>query len=153
MNITFRLAELPDEAPMELLLLADPSRALVEAYLREGSCFLACAGSEVVGEFVLIDTAPAVMEIVNAAVRPDMQGKGIGKLLIERAIEEAKRRGAAHIDIGTGNSSLHQLKLYQRCGFRIVGIDRDFFLRHYDEEIVEDGIPCRDMIRLRMDCR
>lgn len=38
--------------------------------------------------------------------------------------------------------------LYQKCGFRIVGIDRDFFTDHYPEPIYENGIWCRDMIRL-----
>ncbi|MNW16937.1 putative N-acetyltransferase YvbK [compost metagenome] len=44
-----------------------------------------------------------------------------------------------------------QLYLYQKCGFRIVGVDVDFFVRHYEEAIEENGIPCRDMIRLAMD--
>ena len=36
----------------------------------------------------------------------------------------------------------------QKCGFRITGIDIDFFIRCYQEEIFENGIQCRDMIRL-----
>lgn len=35
--------------------------------------------------------------------------------------------------------------------FRITGIDRDFFIRHYDEEIFENGIQVIDMIRLSQD--
>ncbi|MNP68178.1 putative N-acetyltransferase YvbK [compost metagenome] len=71
--------------------------------------------------------------------------------MIKEAIKAARKMGGKTVEIGTGNSSLHQLKLYQRCGFRIVGVDRDFFIRHYDEEIIEDGIRCVDMIRLSMD--
>jgi hypothetical protein len=43
------------------------------------------------------------------------------------------------------------LALYQKCGFRIVGVDLDFFIRHYPEKIYENGIQCRDMIRLSLD--
>lgn len=66
------------------------------------------------------------------------------------AIEQAKREGYQKIEIGTGNSSIHQLALYQKCGFRITGIDQDFFIRNYEEEIYENGIQCRDMIRLTL---
>ena len=59
-----------------------------------------------------------------------------------------KKKGYKKIEIGTGNSSLGQLALYQKCGFRITGIDIDFFIRCYQEEIFENGIQCRDMIRL-----
>jgi hypothetical protein len=66
-------------------------------------------------------------------------------------MEAARRLGCRILEIGTGNSSFHQLKLYQRCGFRITGVERDFFVRHYEEEIIEDGIRCVDMIRLAID--
>ncbi|WCN36270.1 hypothetical protein [Aneurinibacillus uraniidurans] len=36
------------------------------------------------------------------------------------------------VEIGTGNSSIGQLALYQKCGFRIIGVDRDFFIKHYN---------------------
>lgn len=44
------------------------------------------------------------------------------------------------------NSGIHQFYLYQKCGFRITGVDRNFFLTHYTEKIYENGIQCRDMI-------
>ncbi|MNP84355.1 putative N-acetyltransferase YvbK [compost metagenome] len=67
------------------------------------------------------------------------------------AIQNARLLGAKTIEVGTGNSSVGQLALYQKCGFRITGIDRDFFIRHYSEEIVENGIKVVDMIRLTLD--
>ena len=81
----------------------------------------------------------------------DQQGKGFGKQLVIDAIEVAKSRGYRTIEIGTGNSSIGQLALYQKCGFRITGVDIDFFIRHYPEEIFENSIQCRDMIRLSQD--
>lgn len=153
MNLHYRLLDAVHEAiPYELLLLADPSQAMIDDYIFRGQCSLAFnENNELVGEFVLLPTHPKTVEIVNIAVKEEHQGKGIGKELVARAIEEASRLGAKSVEIGTGNSSLPQLKLYQRCGFRIVGIDPDFFVRHYADDIIEDGIPCRDMIRLRID--
>ncbi|GGH26971.1 GNAT family N-acetyltransferase [Paenibacillus segetis] len=137
--------------PYDLLLLADPSKEIVDDYLHRGSCYIASLLEEIVGIFVLLRTRPETIEIVNVAVKEDFQNRGIGKRLVRSAIEKAKEEQVNTIEIGTGNSSILQLALYQKCGFRIVGVDQDFFVRHYDEEIFENGIQCRDMIRLRLE--
>lgn len=142
----------PGEAPpMELLLLADPSRKLVEEYLSRGETYVAVEDQRTVGVYVLLPTRPDTVELVNVAVAEELHGRGIGKSLVRHAVQTAKARGYRTLEVGTGNSSIGQLALYQKCGFRIVGVDIDFFTRHYEEEIYEDGIPCRDMIRLSQD--
>ena len=83
LNIEIRKL-MPNEAPpMNLLLLADPSSKLVEAYLQRGQCYVAVSGSDVVGEYVLLPTRPETVELVNVAVDEKFQGQGIGKLLIK----------------------------------------------------------------------
>lgn len=139
----------PDEAPpMDLLLLADPSKDLVEAYLERGTCFVAEIDEQIIGVYVLQESTTETVEIVNVAVAEQYQGEGLGKRLINHAIHHAKSQGYVSIEIGTGNSGMGQLALYQKCGFRITDIDRDFFTRNYPEAIYENGIQCRDMIRL-----
>ncbi|WDQ35264.1 MULTISPECIES: GNAT family N-acetyltransferase [Paenibacillus] len=150
-KLSFRILDWEEEKPYQLLLMADPSKAIVDEYLSRGVCFIAEYEGEMVGEFVLLKTRPETVEIVNIAVQEELQGQGVGKHMIKEAIEAARRLGGRTVEIGTGNSSFHQLKLYQRCGFRIVGVDRDFFVKHYEEEIIEDGIRCVDMIRLSLD--
>ncbi|SHE12896.1 Uncharacterized N-acetyltransferase YvbK [Chlamydia abortus] len=140
-----------EEPPMELLLLADPSRDIVEGYLGRGKCYVAEEDGAVIGVYVLIPTRPETVELVNVAVEESRHGRGIGKQLVLHAVRTAREEGAWTIEVGTGNSSVAQLALYQKCGFRITGVDRDFFIRHYPMEIVENGIPCRDMIRLSQD--
>jgi ribosomal protein S18 acetylase RimI-like enzyme len=140
-----------EQPPLHLLLLADPSPGLVEAYLKRGQCFVAEVENCVVGVYVLLQTRPETVELVNIAVDENHQSKGLGKQLVYHAIQNAKLLEAKTIEIGTGNSSVGQLALYQKCGFRITGIDRDFFIRHYSEEIVENGIKVVDMIRLSLD--
>ncbi|MDN4494361.1 GNAT family N-acetyltransferase [Ureibacillus aquaedulcis] len=140
-----------EKVPMELLLLADPLKEIVEGYIDRGDCFVAERDQQVVGVYVLLPTRPKTVEIVNIAVHEGLQGRGVGKLLIKDAIQVAMSRGYKTIEIGTGNSSIGQLALYQKCGFRIVGIEFDFFIKHYSEEIFENGLQCRDMIRLAKD--
>ncbi|WP_366596394.1 GNAT family N-acetyltransferase [Bacillus pumilus] len=136
--------------PMDLLLLADPSKEKVLAYVQSGSCYAAFHEQEVIGVYVLSSLSQHSVEIMNVAVKESWQGRGIGKQLIRHAIAEAKAAGFHTIEIGTGNSSIQQLALYQKCGFRLTSIDRDFFLKHYDEPIYENGIQCMDMVRLSL---
>ncbi|MDM5219258.1 GNAT family N-acetyltransferase [Peribacillus sp. NJ11] len=137
-----------ESPPMHLLLLADPSRKLVEAYLGSGTCFVAEMDKRMIGVYVLLQKGPEMIEIMNIAVDERHHGKGIGKQLIGHAISHAREQGYKTIEIGTGNSGIGQLALYQKCGFRITGIDRDFFNINYTEAIYENGIQCQDMIRL-----
>ena len=151
MNVEIRKLSAGEQPPMELLLLADPSVKLVEEYLKRGECYVAALSNEIVAEYVLLPTRPETVEIVNVAVAETHQGRGIGKLLVQHAIQTAAMLGYKTIEIGTGNSGVGQLALYQKCGFRMTGIDKDFFVRHYEEAIFENGIQVVDMVRLSQD--
>ncbi|WP_079509316.1 GNAT family N-acetyltransferase [Mesobacillus jeotgali] len=138
-----------EQPPWNLILSADPSREMAAKYLKKGSCYVAVSDNEeTLGVIVLLPIAGNRIEIKNLAVAEPAQRKGIGKSLINYGIQAARNEGFEVIEIGTGNSSINQLALYQKAGFRITGIDKDFFLINYPEPIFENGIQCRDMIRL-----
>jgi ribosomal protein S18 acetylase RimI-like enzyme len=139
-----------ERIPIELMLLADPDEHVVNSYLGRSECFVMELNNAIVGVYVLLPTRPLTIELVNIAISDSYQGKGYGKHLVLDAINTARQEGYKTIEIGTGNSSVGQLALYQKCGFEIVGIDKDFFIRHYTEEIFENGIQCKDMIRLSL---
>ncbi|MEK4975764.1 GNAT family N-acetyltransferase [Bacillus sp. FSL K6-6540] len=137
--------------PMDLLLLADPSIRLVKEYVNRGHCYVAEESSQPIGVYVLLPTRPDTIELVNVAVSENLHGRGYGKQLVNHAIDQARELGYATIEVGTGSTGVEQLALYQKCGFRMTGIDRDFFVRHYDEEIYENGMRLRDMVRMSLD--
>lgn len=143
-----RLLKEDEGLPMDLLLEADPSEELVREYCESGCVYEAMVDDVLVGVYVLLPLSDTVMEIKNIAIAETMRGRGCGKKLILHALAEAKRLGFAAVEIGTGNSSVDQLMLYQKSGFRIDSVDHDFFTRNYPEPIIENGIRCRDMIRL-----
>ncbi|MDR4885995.1 GNAT family N-acetyltransferase [Fredinandcohnia sp. QZ13] len=149
--MVIRKLNINEQPPMDLLILADPSRILVEEYMQRGECFVAESDGQIIGEYVLLPTRPKTVELVNIAVKETHQGKGLGKQLLLNAIEVARSKGYRTIEVGTGNSSIGQIALYQKCGFRITGVDIDYFNRHYSEAIFENGIQCRDMVRLALD--
>lgn len=131
-----------------LLLLADPEWAQIAHYLHDSHCLVIREGQASVGIVAIMPIRPGVMEIMNVAVRPDRQGRGYGRQLVAAAQVYAQQQGATEVEVGTGDSSLGALALYQRCGFSIKAIDKDYFLRHYSAPIYEDGRQCRSRITL-----
>ncbi len=144
------IEQLKDPVPYDLLMLADPSEDAIKDYIKRGMTYV-YKDQEILGIYVLIQTRPLTFELVNIAVSERVQGSGIGKKMVLHAIKIAREQGGKVLEVGTGNSSLNQLALYQKCGFRITAIDKDFFLKHYDVAIIENGIKCIDMLRLSID--
>lgn len=139
--------------PYELLNMADPSDEAVKYYLEKGTCYIASSDNEIIGVYVLLQTRPFTIELVNVAIAEEYRGLGYGKKLVAHAIEEARKQGSHVIEVGTGNSGVKQLALYQKAGFTMTSIDLDFFRKHYSEPIWEDGIECRHMVRMSLDLK
>lgn len=147
-NFQIRAVQSSREIPYDLLALADPSEVQVKTYLEKGDCYIGSIGSVIVGVLVLLRIDRETLEIKNIAVKTSCQGKGYGKMLLQYAEKIARSEGYKTLRIGTGNSSMQQLALYQKQGFEKKRIIQDFFLVHYDKPIIENGIECKHMIIL-----
>lgn len=147
-NITIELLDKDAQTPYELLLLADPSKDLINAYLKESEIFVAKLNREIVGVIVLYPVDADSIEIKNIAVKPEFQNQGIGSFLMENTIRIASDYKEKSICIGTANSSVGQIRLYQKLGFEISGIKKDFFIENYAEPIFENGIQAKDLMIL-----
>lgn len=145
MNIQ-RYHHMPTEQMMALLLTADPDKSEVLSYLRH-SIILVCSDDQLCIGIAVLSTLKNTFELKNIAVADHHQGKGIAKQIIADVKRIAKELGAKRIEVGTGNSSLSQLALYQKCGFRMDHIEPDFF-KPYPEPIYENGIRCLDKVWL-----
>lgn len=133
----------------QLLLSADPSREIVDSYLKRAHKFELTSGKVLLGVVLLLDTRPETVEIVNIAVDESHQNHGYGEKLVRFACDWAKQQHYHTITIGTGSTSFAQLYLYQKCGFRVINIDRDFFVDNYEKPIIENKLVLKDMIRLK----
>lgn len=147
-NMTIQLLEQQDSLPYDLLLLADPSREMIDTYIRHSRVYVALISDIRVGVYVLTPLDAKKAEVKNIAVHESWQGRGLGKQLLADAAVKARELGFETLVIGTGNSSVAQLYLYQRSGFEITAIRKDFFVQHYPEPIYENGIACKHMIVL-----
>lgn len=147
-DVIIRPIEENEPVPHHLLFDADPSRALVDGYLPASMVFVAILDDKVIGVYVLYPIDSSVIEIKNIAVAGELQGKGIGTLMLKDAAEQSGIMGFSTIIIGTGNSSVGQLYLYQKMGYEITGIRKNFFTDNYREPLYENGIQVKHMVML-----
>jgi GNAT superfamily N-acetyltransferase len=142
----------PADAPMVLLLEADPSIEKVNEYVRESRCFVATVDAAVIGVYVVRKTASDAYELMNISVAQSHQKKGIGTELLKHAIALVRELRARCLTVGTVSFGYY-LTFYQRAGFRVISIDKDFFLKNYTEPMYENGIQLKDMLRLAIQYR
>lgn len=134
----------------ELFLIADPSIEKVNEYKDKSLAITAKNQSDdIIGFISFHNSFYTGFEINNIMVYDQYQFKGIAKELITRAEKIVKDTGGKYFEVSTGNSSISAFSLYQKAGFRIVGIERDYFLTRYKEKIIENSIECVDLIRFR----
>lgn len=134
-----------DEVPNHLLLLADENQELIDAYLTGSDGYRLTVAGQIVG-IGLLRVKDGTGEIMNIAVEPAYQGRGLGRALLNHMSEVARQQGLARLVIKTGNSGIRQIQLYQQQGFDLVGVNYNYFLEHYPEPIWENGIQCRHQL-------
>lgn len=137
-------------AHWQLFLRADPSRELVADYLSQGEVFEMRKGTRLAATIILLPLSATQLEIKNIAVAPQLENQGLAKVLLNFAKGYAHEHHYSELVIGTGSTSFKQLYLYQKVGFRVIGVKRNFFIDHYHHPIWENHLQLRDMIVLKM---
>ena len=138
------------EAFVPLLLLAD-TEPQVRGYLQEGDLYaLRGADGEPLGvTLVLPDPAePGTAELRAVAVDPTQHSRGLGRRMLASVLADLRARGFHRSVVGTSNAGIGQIAFYQKAGFRLWRIERDYFTpeKGYDPDERENGLPHRDMI-------
>jgi len=64
---------------------------------------------------------PLGAHLARLAVRPSIQGHGVGFSLVADLIQKAERRGMSHLTVNTQSDNVTSLALYQRMGFHETG--------------------------------
>ena len=78
--------------------------------------FLLENNNQIVG-FVCLRTNTDEMEILNIGVGKDFQGKGYGKILLQKAIEYAEKKQITQIFLEVREDNTKALNLYKTMGF------------------------------------
>jgi GNAT superfamily N-acetyltransferase len=127
-----------------LFELAEDSASELDSYIDAGRVLVAIEGGRAVGHLQLIGG-----EVKNMAVFELHQRRGIGRALMDAAIDRARAQGRSTLLVATATADIGNLRFYQRLGFRMREIERDAFTsaNGYSEQHI-DGIELRDRIWL-----
>lgn len=96
--------------------LEDPNTHIFD---KGGAILIAEYEGEAVGTVGLVPGHhEGMLELIKMSARSDIQGKGIGRALMDAAIERAREMGASQIWLETNTSLEAALALYRKSGFR-----------------------------------
>jgi ribosomal-protein-alanine N-acetyltransferase len=142
--------DLPTIAEIERRSFSDPwSERAFSDLLSHPHIFFACArrgkeaepgrvggsASAPVG-YVVAWFASGAGEIANLAVAPDERGQGIGSLLLDAALAQARRAGTTETYLEVRNSNLRARQLYDSRGFVEVGRRRNYYRRPVEDAVI-----------------
>ena len=65
--------------------------------------------------------------ITNIAVKREYRGQGIGKVITNALIQEAKKQGIRAITLEVRVSNISAIRLYEGCGFKNAGIRKKYY--------------------------
>ena len=131
---------------LSLLLLADEQEGMIDRYIEKGTVYV-LDDDGVKCQCVVTDEGNGILEIKNIATKPEYQGKGYGKKLIDFLIMNY-RETYSILQVGTGDSPL-TVPFYEKCGFIRSHSIKNFFTDYYDHPIYEGGVQLVDMVYLR----
>ena len=84
---------------------------------------------------------PAHLLVENVAVAPRHQGRGLGRLLLERAEEQARGLGLTELRLYTNEAMVENLAMYQPLGYVEVGrnVEDGFARVHFRKPVAAAG--------------
>jgi len=132
--------ELSGIADIERRSFTDPwSAASFQELVRNRDTYFACArtapGAPILG-YVVAWFAADEAEIANLAVAPEARGQGVGAALLDAALAESERRGAAAVYLEVRDSNRTARRLYASRGFEEVGRRRGYYRRPLEDAVI-----------------
>jgi RimJ/RimL family protein N-acetyltransferase len=103
------------------------------------------AGYAHIGPAEAVAANDHVLMLRGLAVDPAFQGRGLGRRLVEAAIEEARARGARRLRLRVLGHNAAARRVYAACGFVVEGVLRGEFL--LDGRYVDDVLMAVDLTR------
>ncbi|MDR3395663.1 MAG: ribosomal protein S18-alanine N-acetyltransferase [Parasulfuritortus sp.] len=90
------------------------------------SCWVLEVADEVVGYSILMAGA-GEGHVLNCCVAPAWQGRGLGRLMMQRLIQAAPGYGAEFLFLEVRPSNTRAINLYDSLGFESVGLRKHYY--------------------------
>lgn len=97
-----------------------PSTTTLAAYAVAGRSWVAADGDGRIVGYVLVDVVDDAAHVEQVSVRPDQQGRGVGRALLDRVAEWARDTGRTAMTLTTFTDVPWNRPLYEHLGFRVL---------------------------------
>ncbi len=84
------------------------------------------ADGRLAGYFLLMHAVDDV-HLLNITVRPDLQGQGIGRQLLDKVASLAAAAGIGAVLLEVRPSNRHALDVYRHAGFSEIGVRKNYY--------------------------
>ena len=103
------------------------TRAIFKDCMRVGyACRVVETGQGVAG-YAVLSYGAGEAHVLNIAVHPEQQGRGIGRTLLEHLLELARRYNADTVFLEVRPSNHIAQRLYDTMGFNQIGLRRGYY--------------------------
>jgi len=103
------------------------TRAIFHDCMRVGYVCRIVETSEGLAGYGILSYGAGEAHVLNIAVHPAMQGRGIGRALLEQLLALAKRLNADTVFLEVRTSNHIAQRLYDTMGFNQVGVRRGYY--------------------------
>ena len=130
------------EQYIDLLLDADPSKDMINSYLKDGELFVLTYKDDVACVAVVTKIDEDTIELKNIATKEKYRGQGYGKKMLKYLADNYKQKYKKMI-VGTSENNI---PFYVKQGFdKYEKTIKNFFIDNYKEEIIDGNTKCIDM--------
>jgi len=138
------------DALASLFAEADDSASQIASYRDRGEVLVARRDGAILGHIQIVEgPEPGTVELKSLAVDEQWRSQGIGAAMVHAAVEHCRARDALWLIVATAAASTRALKFYQRQGFRISHVIRDFYGPERGYRPLDiDGVPLLDEVIL-----
>lgn len=141
----FYLKKIEDKKKnLPLLLLADPEETAIDKYLSQCEVLEFYWDDILIGQGAVMEISPKSCELKNMAIFEEYHRQGYGKKFLKLLCDYYKEKYSCII-VGTSDQGI---PFYEKCGFKISHIIKNFFIDNYSEPIFENDRQCIDMTYL-----
>lgn len=110
----------------EYNLAADPAKTdrdlsdIEASYPARGGCFevLENVAGDLIGCYGLYPLRDDICELRKMYLRSDFRGRGLGKMIMRRALNQARKLGFRRVELETASVLKEAIALYESFGFR-----------------------------------
>ena len=130
------------EQYMDLLLEADPSKDMINDYLKDGELFVLTYNDKIACVAVVTKVDYNTVELKNIATKEEYRGQGYGKKMLKYLADNYKQKYNKML-VGTSENNI---PFYVKQGFdKYEKTIKNYFVDNYDEEIIDGDVHCIDM--------